>query len=365
MRAPARLFSARWLALPGLVLGALLLSGCTSWFGDDEPAPKPRPKAAYESETVMASNVVVAPRTSSDSSVPTTPVVNSAPVAQAQPAYTTTPVVQARPESTGITLADQRLQRIYDKQQRVLEQLEEKPENFTYAERDRLLENLLSEYQTYTYDNPNYVYGYIMYGKLLRQVGDRDGANVAFAKANQLDPSIAVVKQQLGNYLAEQGDYETALRYFASAAELEPGNAVYQYQIGELLYQNRKALLTVNNMPRAEFDAEMLKAFRKAAELDPSNRTFVMRFAEAQLDVESPNWGGTLYLWNELEKGAQTDLERDIIRLQKARVLIEMDRTGEAESILIVIQQPQLETSRQELLQRVKESNKEGEEVTK
>ncbi len=262
-------------------------------------------------------------------------------------------VAPATMEST--TLADSRLKRIYDKQQRVLGQLEANPEDFTNAERERLIENLLSEYQTYTYENPNFVYGYILYGKLLRQVGDREGANIAFAKANQLDPQIAVVKQQLGNYLAEQGDWETALRYFASAAELEPDNALYQYQIGELLYQNRERMLTVNEMPRAEFDTEMLKAFRKAAELDPTNRTFLMRFAEAQTDVASPNWGGTLYLWNQLEPGAESDLERDIIRLQKARALIEMERTGEAESILIIVDEPQLETARQELLQQVKD----------
>lgn len=252
------------------------------------------------------------------------------------------------------TLADQRLERIYKKQQEVLGKLAERPEDFTSAEQDRLLENLLSEYQTFTYENPEFVYGYILYGKLLRQVGDREAANVAFAKANQLDPRIAVVKQQLGNYMAEQGDWETALRFFASAAELEPDNAVYHYQIGELLYQNRQRLLTLNDMPPSVFDAEMLKAFREAARLAPDNRTFKMRYAEAFFDVTQPDWPTALALWNQLERSAESPLERDLIRLQKARVLIAQGRTSEAETILVVVDQPTLESARQELLQQVR-----------
>lgn len=252
--------------------------------------------------------------------------------------------------SPGTTLADQRLERIYNQQQDILRQIQERPNDFPQAERDRILDNLLSQYQAFTFDNPDFVYGYILYGKLLRQVGDREAANVAFAKANQLDPEIAVVKQQIGNYLAEEGNLILAIPYFMSAIDLEPYDAIYHYQLGELLYRARDSLIEADGMTRRMIDMEMLEAFSNAARLDADNRIFLKRYAEAFFDVEEPDWVSASNIWRYLDQTAHNEAERDIIRIQRARVLIAMDQLAEAREILSQIDRPSLEDARQQLL---------------
>ncbi|WOO41303.1 tetratricopeptide repeat protein [Rubellicoccus peritrichatus] len=250
-------------------------------------------------------------------------------------------------------MADLRLERIYNKQQAVFKKIAERPEDFPLAERDRVLDNLLTEYSAFVFENPDFVYGYILYGKLLRQVGDREAANVAFAKANQLDPQIAVVKQQIGNYLVEEGRPMLALPYFVAAVELEPEYALYHYQLGELLHQSRDVFIEEQEMPADVHSEQMLESLGNAARLDPGNRQFQMRYAEAFFDTLNPDWELALVHWNFLENSSSNPLERDIIRLQKARVLIAQGNSSEAETILISMNQPSLETARQELLESV------------
>lgn len=256
-------------------------------------------------------------------------------------------------QNRGTTMADLRLERIFNKQQVALKQIAERPEDFPLAERDRVLDNLLSEYSTFVLENPDFVYGYILYGKLLRQVGDREAANVAFAKANQLDPGIAVVKQQIGNYLVEEGQAMLALPYFVAAVELEPDNALYHYQLGELLYQFRGVFIEEQEMPADILSEQMMDSFSRAANLDPGNRQLQMRYAEAFFDAQNPDWNMAIAHWTYLENSTDNSLERDIIRLQKARVLIAQQNYSEAETLLIAVEQPSLERSRQQLLQQL------------
>lgn len=251
-------------------------------------------------------------------------------------------------------MADIRLERIYNKQQTALRQISERPEDYPLAERDRVLNDLLSEYSSFVFENPDFIYGYILYGKLLRQVGDREAANVAFVKANQLDPQIPVVKQQIGNYLVEEGQAMLALPYFMGAVELEPDNALYHYQLGELLHQFRELYIEEQDMPPDVLSEQMLESFGNAARLDPGNRQFQMRYAEAFFDALNPDWELALIHWNYLEDSAATPLERDIIRLQKARVMIAQGNNSNAEMLLISVNQPSLEASRQELLQQLR-----------
>lgn len=247
------------------------------------------------------------------------------------------------------TMADLRLERIYNKQQEVVGKLAANPEKYSDSEKERLLNNVLSQYQEFVYENPNYVYGYILYGKLLRQVGEREAANIAFVRANSLDPQIAVVKQQIGNYLVEEGDPVEAAAYFASAIDLDPTNALYRYQLGETLYIYRSELVELEGIPPEVYEEQMLEAFGDASRLAPDNRQFLMRYTEAFFDVSNPDWEMALANWNNLENSATDPVEVDIIRLQKARVLLAMDRDDEALAIARRVTRPSLQAAKAEM----------------
>ncbi|MEK9984766.1 MAG: hypothetical protein VW879_08480, partial [Opitutae bacterium] len=141
------------------------------------------------------------------------------------------------------TLAEEQLLGIVKKHETLLGQYEENPAKFEARELSSRVQSVISAYKAFNEDNPNDVFGYVLHGKFLREIGQFDAAYKLFQQANELDPNIAIVKQQLGNYLAESGKYKEAYSYFFSAASLDPEKAVYQYQLGAHLILFRKQLL--------------------------------------------------------------------------------------------------------------------------
>ena len=215
----------------------------------------------------------------------------------------------------------------------------------------RILNEVFTAYHSFTLDNPEYVYGFILYGKFLCSVDQAKMANIKFAQANQLDPNIAVVKQQMGNYLVETGDFELALPYFVAALELEPNQAIYSYELGELLSAYRSEFIEQAQMPAEVLDEQMLASFQRAAELEPENEHYQIRYAEAFFDAESvQQWNRALAQWEYVQSQSESDLDADIAALQKARVLILLNDLAQARETLMDVQRPSLESSRQELL---------------
>lgn len=243
------------------------------------------------------------------------------------------------PESQ--TVADQRLQRIYDSQQQVFAEIADNP-TLTEAARAQRLQNIISNYQSLLLDNPEYVYGYIMYGKFLRQVDQRQLANMAFVKANALNPDLAVVKQQIANYLSEEGEYDLALPYYLAAIRLEPQTALYHYQLGTLLHTYRKEFQVDGKLTADVLDRQLQDAFAAATRLEPQSRLYAMRYAESFFDVAGADWSAALPLWQALETTAEDEQQRQIILLQKARVLIALGEKAQAQAAIDAVNDPVL-----------------------
>jgi len=250
----------------------------------------------------------------------------------------------------GETMADRRLRDIYQKQQDLYDRLGAEGKDLDDPEYDRLINEVVTEYQSYILDYPDSVHGLILYGKMLRDIGQREDANHAFVRANRLDGNIAVVKQQIGNFVAEEGEPSLALAYYISAAELAPNESIYAYQIGEVLYTYREDLLAEGALQPVELETQMLEAFARAHSLEPSNRQLTQRYAEAFYDVSTPDWNQALLLWQALEGSAQNPVERDWARLQEGRVLLKLGRREDARKTLSAVSQPSLIDARDQLL---------------
>ncbi len=293
------------------LLAALgLLSGCDSTddlFGEDEPTPRPRTELSSPEQ----------------------------------------------PRQTE-TLADVRLKSIQDAQDKLFAELEADPYSLDEAEYQRRLQTIATQYDSFILDNPDYAYGLLLYGKFLRRTGRTSDANLAFMRANSLVPDMAVAKQQIGNFLVEEGEYGLALPYYLSAIELEPSVAIYRYQLGELLYQYRSYFIESDKLDAVTLDQNMLEAFAKAVELDPTNREYRTRYAEAFFDVQQPDWHTAMAQWDILEVGAENDIERDLIKLQQARVLIELGYYADAQKVLESVTRPSLAEARAELEARTR-----------
>ncbi len=306
-------FSPRFALLPLAIVTLTLQSGCSwlSWTGlvDAEPSSAAAPTGAAESTT-------------------------------RQPAVATSPD----------TLADRRLARIVAQQNAVYADLADAIDQPLDAEQENRLANIASQYDSFLTEAPDHLYGHILYGKFLRDVGEYEQANVIFLRANQINPNIAVVKQQIGNYLAETGNYVIALPYFLAAVELEPNAPIYNYQLGELIHRYRDFLIDDGAYDRDGLDQEMLHAFRRAAELDPNNPNYRFRYAEAYFDLQTERWEQALEVWQAVARQDLSQREKDVARLQTARVLIKLGRTDAARQQLEAVTNPTLLPARDELL---------------
>jgi tetratricopeptide (TPR) repeat protein len=246
-------------------------------------------------------------------------------------------------------LASSSLLAIAEKEAKIYQKIAEDPEFYSANDLDRRINELVQSYRTYLLDQPNDVSAYILYGKLLRRVQENEQAFMAFLKADELDPEIAVVKQQIGNHLAEEGQGKAALTFYLRAVELEPQTAIYHFALGQLIHDFRQEFIEDGIFTSDALEREMLKAFRRAAALEPENFDFQMRLGEAYYDLTSPDWKGALVHWNKLRNKALTTLQGEILDLHRARVLGKLGRAAEAHKLLEQVLSPALQHSKQQV----------------
>lgn len=248
------------------------------------------------------------------------------------------------------TLADIKLKTIVEAQNNLLEKFAAKANQYTELEREQAFDNIFRDYELFIANNPKYIHANILYGKLLRQVGLTAKAHSIFLAAEKKDPKVAVIKQQLGNYLAEQGEYALALVYFLKAIDLEPSTAVYHYQLGELLHLFKRSFLANGIFMPEKLDNEMLNAFYKAGQLDPTSWIYQVRYAEAFYDIDTPRWDEALRLWKNLESITPSIWEKEFVFLNQARIFIKLQKFVQAKEHLAKVYSPNLEKSRRQLL---------------
>ena len=88
-------------------------------------------------------------------------------------------------------LDTQRLYKISQREQRIYQQLETNPDFYTAEDLERKFSEITLAYSNYLSENPDDVEALILYGKLLRQLGENDRAFQVFLKADELDPERA------------------------------------------------------------------------------------------------------------------------------------------------------------------------------
>jgi len=268
--------------------------------------------------------------------------------AQAAPAA---PAAPAEPPQE--TMAEHRLKDIVVRQKVLFADAAAQGKELDEAQFKSQVEQLVREYESLLRDNPEFAAGYASYGYMLWKVSMRKRAVEILLKANQLDPNIPLVKNELGNYLAEEGRPVEALNYFLSAIDLEPGEPLYHYQLGTLLYEARDDLLRTGEWSRAALDHSMHEAFLKASELAPDRFEFTYRYAESFYDMAEPDWPAALKVWEGLEARSQSEIERETMRLHQANVLLNMGKRDRALKLLDTVTDPAAAAQKQKLVARL------------
>lgn len=251
------------------------------------------------------------------------------------------------------TLAERNLRRLVDEEQRILNGSRMADGSYDEGILERRFQGLVHQYDAFIQENADFPVGYVAYGRLLERIGQDKAARVMYMKANQLDPNIPLVKNQLGNYLTGDGDFAQALPYYLAAIELAPEEPLYHYQLGNLLHEFRDGFLEEEIFTRTVLDKMMLEAFGEAAKLAPTQTAFTYRHAEAFYDLEPPRWKEALEAWARLEKNATTAVETQTIYLHQANIAFLRGNLKSARGLLEKVTEPILNRNKTELEQKL------------
>jgi tetratricopeptide (TPR) repeat protein len=254
------------------------------------------------------------------------------------------------------TLAERQLRRAVERERVLLKATADNPMGIDRDNVQMQLQEVVQDYERIIRDNPEFAPAFVAYGLLLSKVGERKRAAEVFLSANRIDPGIAVVKNQLGNYCAEEGEFLEAMEYYLSASALEPGEPLYHYQLGTLLHEYRDQFVTSGRLDMSTAKRQSAAAFRKAAELAPNSIPYAYRQAESYYDMENPDWSLAAAAWRRLRERVTPGVEQQTIDLHIANVLIRQERFDDARVVLLGVTDPSLAENRQTLVAQLPET---------
>ncbi len=251
--------------------------------------------------------------------------------------------------------AQTELKALVARQQALLAQADQAEKQIEVEDMRPQFQKLVNDYEKYVKDYPEVAAGYVSYALLLGKplLDERKSATALLLKANQLDPNLPLVKNQLGNYLAEEGKPLEAVNYYLSAIQLAPDEPLYHYQLGTLLSEARDDFLKSGDWKRPALDTAMQHAFAEAARLAPANIGFAYRHAESYYELDQPDWPAALQAWRALEGRMTTKREKQTIQLHEANVLLKMKDVAAARALIAAVDDPILDKQRQKLVDQL------------
>jgi tetratricopeptide (TPR) repeat protein len=256
------------------------------------------------------------------------------------------------------TMANRTLRQLLERQRELFAEAAKDNPNFDQESFRAQVQQLTHGFERLVNENPKFAAAYAAYGHLLGKVDMRKESTALLLKANQLDPNIPLVKNQLGNFLAEEGKPLEAVHYFLAAIKLAPNEPLYHYQLGTLLVAARDDFIKSGSWTAAALEDGMHKAFRRATELAPDRFEFAYRYAESFYDLEKPDWDAALKVWGALEEKASTTIERQTMRLHAANILLKQDKPDHARTLLNSIVEPSLQPQKEKLVAQLAETGK-------
>ncbi len=248
------------------------------------------------------------------------------------------------------TLAERTLVEITERQRDIFARTEKEGEHLDDAALRGDLESLLKSYDVLIQKSPDYALAFGAYGMFLGKIGMTKEAVIMLLRANKLDPSLPEVKNQIAVHLAEDGRPVDALPWVTAALDLDPKKAVYHFHLGELLAAGRSDFTRTGMFDDAKLDEAILEAFQHAVELMPEDFPIAYRHAKAYYDLVGPRWTEALVVWEKLEDLALTDSQRQLLRLQRANVLLKLARPIEAKLLLDMVTKQEFAAEKQTLL---------------
>jgi tetratricopeptide (TPR) repeat protein len=255
--------------------------------------------------------------------------------------------------SAAETLTEKTLRDIVERQKRLFARAEQEGEHLDEPHFVSESKAIAASYDILIQKNPDYAPAFAAYGVFLGKIDMNREAVAMLLKANKLDPSLALVKNQLAKHLAEDGKPLDALPYLTAAIDLEPKEPLYHLHFAKLLMEARDEFIRSGEWNRAALEKAMLGAFQRAAELS-GDFAYAYQHAKAYYELDPPRWAEALKVWQALEQRAPSTTTRQLVRLQQANVLVKLDRPVDARALLDQITDMQLVAEKQQVIDALK-----------
>lgn len=255
----------------------------------------------------------------------------------------------------GESMAVFMLKQLNEREERAYERYERAIAADDVAQVKGELQSVVDGYDALISQSPAFAPAYVSYGLMLNRIGETKPSYAMFLKADELDPNIAIVKNQLGNYMAEEGKYPEAYGFYLQAIDLAPKEPLYYVQAGNILLAYRKFFVADALFTSQEIDAEIQERFRRAAKISPDDHSYKLRYAQSFFEIENPNWEKALETWQEMMSHAVSEDERQVVTLYIARVRFELGHHSAVRKLLKKVDHPNMQKTKQDLLDALDE----------
>lgn len=219
----------------------------------------------------------------------------------------------------------------------------------------KMAQDIVSSYERHLAENQNDVHALILFGKFLQKVDQKDRAIDYFLRADVINPKLAVVKQQMGNYLVQKGRIVDAFPFYMLTVRIAPDVPNYHFEIGSFIHLFLDDLVDAEIVDQESGMALSHRSFKEATTLAPQTFEYALRYAQSFFDYPSSDKRDALAQWDALLENF-TDLSKaevDYVNLCKARILIELKRKEEARILIQGISTESLSESKLSILRQI------------
>ena len=269
-------------------------------------------------------------------------------------------------QASELSLADRKLLKIIDLEKAFFA-IDPNPSSDA-KELNRKAQDIVSLYEAFISENPDDTNAMILYGKFLNKIGQENHAIGFFLKADEINPKIAVVKQQIGNFLVENNKPIDALPFFTATVEINPSIPEYHFHLGNFLHLFEEEISGSGILEGKTIESFAHECFGQAAQKKPNSFEYRLRFAQSFFDLSNANYYLALKEWDKLKndfEGLLSKPEIDYIKLCKARVLLELNQKVEATSLIDEVSTKSLVKSKKVLLDSIKNKSKNNSQKVK
>ena len=222
------------------------------------------------------------------------------------------------------------------------------------GELTRKAQEIVTSYEDYLAENPGDINALLLFAKFLQKVGQSERAIDYYLEADQIDPKLAVVKQQIANHLIKEGRPLDAFPFLMMTAQIAPQEATYHFEIGNYIHLFSSELVDGKILSSTSVKSMMRESFKQAFLLSPDCFEYVLRYGQSFFDDPNSDKLESLKIWDSLltDFPNRTNTEIDYLKLCKARVLIELNRREDAKELIQTVNSKDLKKSKVSLLKQ-------------